>query len=96
MRRHLHYRFGDLARALLPSAIVTGLSLAGPVALMVIGAVEPNSLLRFAFSVPLAAGGWLVGLHLTRHIFLAEVRLVVRTGLEQAHRLRRLLAPSEV
>lgn len=91
--RHLRYRPRDLVTALLPSAAVTGLSLAGPLA-VALTATEQAPLVRLAFSIPLAAGGWLAGLHLTGHIFLAEVRIAMRTGLLQAHRLRRLIAPS--
>lgn len=94
VHRHVPYSIRGLLVALAPSVVVTGFSLAGPAVLLLLQAQQEQTLLQFALSIPLAAGGWLIGLHVTGHPFLAEVHIVVRAGRTRVHRLRQFLAPS--
>lgn len=92
VRRHIPFSLRVLVAAFAPSAIVTAFALAGPLALVISNEQPQSDLLSFAAATILAAIGWLAGLHLTRHPFLAEIQIGLRLGRSRIERLRRLLA----
>lgn len=93
VHRHLPYSPSALIAALVPSAIVTGFSLAGPLALLALHGQE-TGLPGFIVAILLAGSGWLIGLHVTRHLFLAELHILLSAGRARARRLRQFLATS--
>ena len=94
VHRCVPYSLRGLVAALVPSAVVTGFSLGGPLLLLGVHGQREPSLAQFALSLLLAGVGWLIGLCLTRHLFLNELRIVLGAGRSQADRLRRFLAAS--
>ncbi|MEF2553698.1 oligosaccharide flippase family protein [Aurantimonas sp. A2-1-M11] len=74
VRRHLPIGWGDIVGAIWRSAAVVGFTAAGP--LVLVAASEGGfdlSIDRALATVPLAALGWLCGLRITGHPFLAEM-----------------------
>lgn len=95
-RRHLRFTLAELLAAVAPSVIVTGISIGGPVALFVgNGWNLTMDLVDFGLTLLLAAGGWLLGLVVTDHILLTEVRLIVTSVLRYAPWLRHRFPASE-
>jgi O-antigen/teichoic acid export membrane protein len=94
VHRHLPFSVRGLLAALAPGVVVTGFALVGPAAVVVLYAQHEPSLLQFALALPLAGGGWLLGLHVTRHPFLAEFHLVLGVGRSHARKLRQFIAAS--
>ncbi len=92
VHRYVAFSLRALMQALIPSAIVTGFSLAGPLVLVALQPGPEPSLLQFALSLLLAGGGWLLGVHVTQHLFLAELRIVLNAGRSHVLRLRRFIA----
>lgn len=74
VKRHLDVSWLEIATAVRKSAIITATSAAGPLAVMAwygVGSGPPIPAAMFAAA--LAAAGWLVGVHLTRHELLDEL-----------------------
>ena len=94
VHRHVPFSPRALVVALMPSAIVTGFALAGPLALIALPGRHEAGPLSFALSLLLAGGGWLIGLQVTQHLFRTEVRIIADAGLDRIQRLRRFLAAS--
>lgn len=94
VHRHVRFSLSGLAAALMPSAVVTGFSLVGPVALLAMPGHQEAGLLVFAGAILLAGGGWLAGLLATRHPFLIELQVLLNAGRDRARRLRRFLVAS--
>lgn len=78
VKRHVHFRWLELVRALAPSLIVTVTSVAGPLILMAANdfEVDHRSIGLQIAIVMLAAAGWFAGLIIARHPMLAEVTRV--------------------
>jgi len=89
VHRHVPFPLRSLIAALVPSAIVTVCSLAGPVLLLVLNEQPASDILSFAASMLLGGGGWLAGLQITRHPFLAELHIAFRAGRSRFGQLRR-------
>lgn len=91
VHRHVPFSLHGLLAALMPSAIVTGFSLAGPITLLALQGQEDGGLPGFSAALLLAGCGWLVGLLATHHPFLTELRILLNAGRDRAHRLRQFL-----
>ncbi|MBP2300845.1 oligosaccharide flippase family protein [Azospirillum picis] len=81
VRRHVGFAWSEVAGAVWRSAVVTALSLSGPLAVVVLHGFDlrlpiPGALL----AVVLAALGWIAGLRLTRHPVFAELLLLAARG----------------
>ncbi len=73
-KKHVRFRWRELMAAIVPSAVVTACSIAGPLAVGVaIGGRLDFSIPEFGVVGILAAVGWLAGLALTNHPFLVEL-----------------------
>lgn len=73
VRRHIPFRWHDLARALRKSAIVSALSALGPLMMVVVaGSFAAVTIGAAAIAMVLAAAGWLAGIWLTDHPLLQE------------------------
>lgn len=94
VHRHVRFSVTGLVAALMPSAVVTGFSLVGPVALQALHGPQEIGVLAFATALLLAGCGWLIGLFATRHPFLTELHVLANAGRNRARRLRRLLIAS--
>ncbi|RFZ86969.1 hypothetical protein D0Y60_13305 [Shinella sp. WSJ-2] len=94
VHRHVRFSLLGLLTALMPSAVVTGFSLAGPVVLLALPGHPDAGLPGFCAAILLAGIGWLIGLLATRHPFLAELHILLAAGRDHARRLRRFLVAS--
>ena len=94
VHRYVPYSLRGLFAALAPGVVVTGFSLAGPSALLALYAQHDLGPIGFIVSMILAAGGWLIGLHVTRHAFLCEIHMMLDGGRDHVRRLRQFLAAS--
>jgi lipopolysaccharide exporter len=92
VHRHVPFSARALLAALAPSAVVTLFALAGPALLLALNEKPQSTLLSFALLSLLSATGWLVGLHVAHHPFLAETQIILRLGRSRIDRLKRYLA----
>ena len=92
VHRHVPFSARALLAALAPSAVVTLFALAGPALLLALNEKPQSPLLSFALLSLLSATGWLVGLHVAHHPFLAETQIILRLGRSRIDRLKRYLA----
>jgi O-antigen/teichoic acid export membrane protein len=76
LTRALGYSAREFARSLVPSAIVTAVSLSGPLALNLLFPALPAQA-RLLISGPLALTGWVAGLFLSRHPFSIELKRLI-------------------
>lgn len=74
IRRHAHFTLTEFFTAIYKSAIVALCAAVGP-AVLVSSASSGTSILSLAIAVPLAAGGWLGGLYLTKHPLAQEIAI---------------------
>jgi O-antigen/teichoic acid export membrane protein len=98
VRRHVAFRWRELAAALWKSAVVTASSAAGPACVVAASAQGFDlSIAAAAVAVLLAAVGWLAGVLVTQHPVLLELRKAAEAIAETAflRRLRaRIVAPA--
>jgi O-antigen/teichoic acid export membrane protein len=79
VKRHLHFTLPDLWSAILPSIVVTTCAMTGPLVLLAFHGFDMDmSFGALTLTILLAAAGWLPGLILARHPFLAEVRFLTQ------------------
>ena len=77
VQRRVAFAWRELGAVLWQSAIVTGCSAIGPLALVtMMGFRFDLSIAMAALAVALSAAGWMCGLWLTRHPLLAELQHV--------------------
>ena len=96
VRRHVIFRWRELALALRKSAVVTALSALGPSSVVALSGSHFDLSLPATFvAALLAAAGWLVGALVTRHPVLLELRRVAEVLLETSfvRRLRSRISP---
>jgi O-antigen/teichoic acid export membrane protein len=90
VRRNLNYGIGDLISALIPSVAVTLFSIACPLAMLAVNGWQSNfSAFEFMTILLLAGIGWLAGLLIVQHPFLAEVKIIAQAALNIVIRARR-------
>ncbi len=89
-KKHLAFTLVELLSAVWPSVFVTSLSLLGPlVLLMANGGNTDFTMVQFGSSILSAGMGWVLGLVMTRHPFLVEVQLILKTVVGLTSGLRR-------
>lgn len=76
VRAHIPFPWRDFTSAIMKSAVVAGLSALGPFGVVATEGTAGLSLLSIATAIGLFGVGWLVGLWLTRHPLLHEIRRV--------------------
>jgi O-antigen/teichoic acid export membrane protein len=92
-RKHLGFTVAEFISAIYPSLIVTLFAVAGPLVLLILNVQHLDmSLLVFGLTLLCAACGWLTGIVLVRHPFLAEVNLVAQFIGTASGKLRRRLS----
>jgi O-antigen/teichoic acid export membrane protein len=79
VRRHIPFGWGEVARAVWKSAVVSAFCLLGPLAIIALNGFQ-MPLADAIDACLLSALGWAVGLWLTRHPFLAELSSLVRAA----------------
>jgi O-antigen/teichoic acid export membrane protein len=83
VRRHVAVRWSEIVAALTKSAAVAAGTAAGPVGVVAwSGWSFDLSITAAIAALPLAAGGWLLSVLVTRHPVLGEVRLAAETIIE--------------
>lgn len=76
-KRHLHFTLAEIWSAILPSIVVTAFALTGPLLLLGYHGWETDmGPVALGLTALLAAAGWLPGLVIARHPFLAELRFL--------------------
>ena len=91
-RRHLKFTTGEFILAVYPSLIVTLFAVAGPVVLLILNVQHLDmSPLEFSLTLLCAGCGWLAGIVLVKHPFLAEVNLIGQFIKTVSDKLRRRL-----
>jgi hypothetical protein len=77
IRMHVHFRWGELTAAVQQSAFVTLCSAAGPIAIVVITGLSFDlTVIEASVAALLAAVGWILGIWLSQHQVLTELRQI--------------------
>lgn len=90
LRRYIGLRFFDLCKALIPSALITGCSSVAPILVVVFFDVQnTDTMFRSTLLAVAGAGfGWLLGVYITNHPILNELKILQRKFAPRAIFLR--------